>query len=74
MVAYHESGHALVGWLLKYTDALLRVNYAVFSFRMHVLLCVGLIRMQCPDGDTGVTIKKNPAQIRFICCCCCGIF
>ena len=44
MVAYHESGHALVGWLLKYTDALLRVNYAdFFPFHMHVLLCVGLI-------------------------------
>ena len=26
VVAYHESGHALVGWLLKYTDALLRVS------------------------------------------------
>lgn len=26
VVAYHESGHALVGWLLKYTDALLRVG------------------------------------------------
>ena len=30
VVAYHESGHALVGWLLKYTDALLRVNYGLF--------------------------------------------
>ncbi|OQV24117.1 Paraplegin [Hypsibius exemplaris] len=26
IVAYHESGHALVGWLLKNTDALLRVS------------------------------------------------
>lgn len=26
VVAYHESGHALVGWLLKYTDALLKVT------------------------------------------------
>ncbi|XP_059149697.1 paraplegin-like isoform X2 [Physella acuta] len=26
VVAYHESGHALVGWMLKYTDALLRVS------------------------------------------------
>ncbi|KAK7505199.1 hypothetical protein BaRGS_00003361, partial [Batillaria attramentaria] len=26
MVAYHESGHALVGWLLKYTDALIRIS------------------------------------------------
>lgn len=26
IVAYHESGHALVGWLLEHTDALLKVE------------------------------------------------
>ena len=26
MVAYHEAGHAIVGWMLKETDALLRVS------------------------------------------------
>jgi len=26
VVAYHECGHALVGWMLKYTDALLKVS------------------------------------------------
>ena len=26
IVAYHESGHALVGWLLEHTDALLKVT------------------------------------------------
>ncbi|KAL5022764.1 hypothetical protein ScPMuIL_001919 [Solemya velum] len=26
IVAYHESGHALVGWLLEHTDALLRIS------------------------------------------------
>ncbi|XP_050399580.1 paraplegin [Patella vulgata] len=26
VVAYHESGHALVGWLLEHTDALLRIS------------------------------------------------
>ena len=26
VVAYHESGHALVGWMLRYTDALLKVT------------------------------------------------
>lgn len=25
IVAYHESGHALIGWLLEHTDALLKV-------------------------------------------------
>lgn len=27
IVAYHESGHALIGWLLEHTDALLRVFF-----------------------------------------------
>jgi hypothetical protein len=26
IVAYHESGHALVGWMLQHTDALLKVG------------------------------------------------
>ncbi|PNF17073.1 Paraplegin [Cryptotermes secundus] len=26
VVAYHESGHAIVGWMLRYTDALLKVT------------------------------------------------
>lgn len=26
VVAYHESGHALVGWMLKHTDALLKIT------------------------------------------------
>lgn len=26
MIAYHESGHALVGWLLKHTDPVLKVS------------------------------------------------
>ncbi|XP_064640214.1 paraplegin-like [Lineus longissimus] len=26
MVAYHEAGHVIVGWMLKHTDALLRVS------------------------------------------------
>lgn len=26
VIAYHESGHALVGWLLEHTDALLKVT------------------------------------------------
>ena len=31
IVAYHESGHALVGWMLKHTDALLKVKYILLS-------------------------------------------
>jgi spastic paraplegia protein 7 len=26
IVAYHESGHALVGWMMEHTDALLKVT------------------------------------------------
>ncbi|VDN60138.1 unnamed protein product [Dracunculus medinensis] len=26
VVAYHEAGHAIVGWLLEYTDALLKIS------------------------------------------------
>ena len=26
VVAYHESGHAIVGWMLETTDALLKVT------------------------------------------------
>lgn len=26
VVAYHESGHALVGWMLEHTDAFLKVT------------------------------------------------
>lgn len=41
IIAYHESGHALVGWLLKYTDALLKVTIvprttAVLGFAMNL--------------------------------------
>jgi len=41
VIAYHESGHALVGWLLKYTDALLKVTIvprtsAVLGFAMNL--------------------------------------
>jgi len=27
VVAYHEAGHALVGWLLRHTDTLMMVSY-----------------------------------------------
>jgi hypothetical protein len=30
VVAYHESGHALVGWMLKHTDALLKVKLSFY--------------------------------------------
>uniref|UniRef100_A0A0K0DM59 AAA domain-containing protein n=1 Tax=Angiostrongylus cantonensis TaxID=6313 RepID=A0A0K0DM59_ANGCA len=36
IVAYHEAGHALVGWLLQHTDALLKV--LVFSSTVFLLI------------------------------------
>lgn len=41
VIAYHEAGHALVGWLLKHTDALLKVTIvprttAVLGFAMNL--------------------------------------
>jgi hypothetical protein len=33
IVAYHESGHAIVGWMLQHTDALLKVQV------LHAILC-----------------------------------
>ena len=32
VVAYHEAGHALVGWLLKHTDTLMLVSYNLLLF------------------------------------------
>ena len=29
IVAYHEAGHAVIGWLLQHTDALLKVSRCV---------------------------------------------
>jgi ATP-dependent Zn protease len=40
VVAYHESGHALVGWMLKHTDALLKVKI-VFLLAVILLICMG---------------------------------
>lgn len=38
IVAYHESGHALIGWLLEHTDALLKVFFIDWS---------GICSLQC---------------------------
>ena len=34
IVAYHESGHALVGWMLRHTDALLKVNIEMLALML----------------------------------------
>ena len=30
-VAYHEAGHAMVGWLLEYTDPVMKVSSSTFQ-------------------------------------------
>src|SRR5690625_5701216 len=32
IVAYHEAGHAIVGWMLKYTDPVLKVSIVPRGF------------------------------------------
>ena len=43
VVAYHEAGHALVGWLLKHTDTLMMVSFSdsLLSFlSVHTYICL----------------------------------
>ena len=39
MVAYHEAGHALVGWLLEHTDPVMKV-LIYKSFSIGHTLCI----------------------------------
>lgn len=36
VVAFHESGHALVGWLLEHTEAVMKVNSSSTIKVVHV--------------------------------------
>lgn len=38
VVAFHESGHALVGWLLEHTEAVMKVTLAPAAVSQCVLL------------------------------------
>lgn len=33
VVAFHESGHALVGWLLEHTETVMKVRHELFSIK-----------------------------------------
>ena len=39
IVAYHEAGHALVGWLLQHTDPILKVSAAQAVRQSSSALC-----------------------------------
>jgi len=41
VVAYHEAGHALIGWLLKHTDTLMLVSYNMLLL-MFIFYTTGL--------------------------------
>ena len=36
VVAFHEAGHALVGWMLEHTDPLLKVIIVIIRIRVRV--------------------------------------
>jgi len=46
VVAYHEAGHALVGWLLKHTDTLMMVCYSQLLL-MLVVISHAIVMMRC---------------------------
>jgi len=58
VVAYHEAGHALVGWLLQHTDALMRVSYTlqVTSIRMSHTIGYLTLKQPCNVFRGGLTI------------------
>lgn len=35
-VAYHEAGHAIVGWFLEHADPLLKVNDEMLSYIFYI--------------------------------------
>jgi hypothetical protein len=42
IIAYHESGHALVGWMLEHTDALLKVMNVYYPIHVNFSYLDGL--------------------------------
>lgn len=38
-VAYHEAGHAIVGWFLEHADPLLKVEIELSVSSFHLFLC-----------------------------------
>lgn len=41
VIAYHEAGHALVGWLLEHTDPVLKVYCQLYCYLFHYLSSTG---------------------------------
>ena len=64
IVAYHESGHALVGWMLRHTDALLKANIEMLTLRKFT----GRKRESCPlitsfESSSGDHIASHQRRV-----------
>ena len=62
VVAYHEAGHALVGWLLEHTDPILKVG----TMCACVCVCVHVCVYVC----TRVGVYVRTVCV-FVCACVC---
>ena len=38
VVAYHEAGHALVGWLLEHTDPIMKVSVCSYYVCLQIIM------------------------------------
>ena len=63
VIAYHEAGHAIVGWFLEYADPLMKVCVCVcvcvFVWRVYYIWCA--VGVNHPKGE-GVGLCHVPTQ------------
>lgn len=57
VVAYHESGHALIGWLLPHTDALLKVSVMISNMKLN--------DMEVPNTSDSFRFQSFQEQVMF---------
>lgn len=57
MVAFHESGHALVGWLLEHTEAVMKVCVGSPGLAAQLGL-LWKAHVLCLEGQGWVTVGK----------------
>ena len=56
VVAYHEAGHALVGWLLEHTDPILKVGILCVCVCVCVCVCACVCVCVCTCVRVGVML------------------
>ena len=69
VVAYHEAGHAITGWLLEYTDPIMKVNCSksflhrseIYKFQCFVFQCpIHIVITLCyPDVNFLETLTND---------------